>query len=131
MNLSWRDFVGTVLVAVAIAATLSLVYGWSWPLIGDARAGGVALFVLSYPSCLVAQAPKRMQQAIEGSTRWGLFLVTSTVLGSITALLIVAAVIFNSLPMLVAATAVMVGLWLIATVDHLVATGGRRMPSPV
>lgn len=129
MTLGWRDFIGTVLVAVAVGATLSLVYGWSWPLIGDARAGGIALFVLSYPSCLVAQAPKRMQQAIEGAKHWSRFLVAGTVLGSITALLIVGTVIFNSLPVLVAATGVMVVLWLSSTVDHLVETGGRRAPT--
>lgn len=127
MALSWRDAVGTLLVAVAIGATLSVVYGWSWPLIGDARAGAIALFVLSYPSCLVAQAPRRMREAIERVTRWSRYLVAGTVLGALTALLIVAAVILNSVAVLVAAMVFMVGVWLVTTVDHMVRAGGRPM----
>jgi hypothetical protein len=64
MGLTWRDAIATILVAAAVAVTLSVVYSWNWPLIGNARAGVIALFVLSYPSCLVAQAPARMAAAI-------------------------------------------------------------------
>lgn len=127
--MTWRDVVGTVLVAVAIAATLSVVYGWAWPLIGDARAGAVALFVLSYPSCLVAQAPRRMQAAIEGKVRWSPYLVTSVVLGSATALLIIACVIFDSVPLLVGATGAMAAVWLVSTLDHLAQGAGRPVPA--
>lgn len=76
MGLSWRDVFGTVLVAAAVAVTLSVVYSWNWPLSGDARAGAIALFVLSYPSCLVAQAPARMAAA-SGATRHGVRFLSS------------------------------------------------------
>ena len=59
MGLDWRDGVGTLLVAAALAVTLSVIYAWKWALIGDARAGVIALFVLGYASCLVTQAPIR------------------------------------------------------------------------
>lgn len=116
---------GTGFVALAVGATLSVVYGWNWPLIGDARAAGVALFVLSYPSCLIGQAPKRMRDAIEHRAGWSGYLVGATVLGSITTLLIVVDLIVNSAAVLVAATAAMALLWLVATVDHAVEGTGR------
>jgi hypothetical protein len=31
MGFSWRDAVGTLLVAGAVAVTLSVVYRWNWP----------------------------------------------------------------------------------------------------
>jgi hypothetical protein len=129
MSLTWRDVVGTVLVAIAVGATLSIVYGWNSPLLGDARAAGVALFALSYPSCLIAQAPGRMRQAIEGGSRWSGYLVTATVLGSVTVLLIVLDLIVNSVAVLVAATLVMALVWLVATIDHAMGHTGRAIAS--
>ena len=127
MRLTMRDVIGTGLVAVAVGVTLSVVYGWNWPLIGDARAAGIALFVLSYPSCLIAQAPKRMQAAMEHRAGWSGYLVGATVLGSVTALLIVVDLIVNSAAVLVAAAGVMVLLWLVATIDHLIEGTGRPL----
>lgn len=125
MRLTWRDLVATGLVAVAGGVTLSVVYGWNWPLIGDARAAGVALFALSFPSCLIGRAQERMQQAIEHRAGWGAYLVGAIVLGSVIALLILATIIFNSTAVLVAATGVMVLLWLVTTVDHLIDEAAR------
>lgn len=50
MGFGRRDGIGTLLVAASVAVTPSVVYGWNLPLSGDARAGVIALFVLSHPS---------------------------------------------------------------------------------
>jgi hypothetical protein len=68
--------------------------------IGDACGGAIALFVLSYPSCLVAQAPARMAAAIRGDATSGPFLVMATVLGALALVLMIAGVITNSVTVL-------------------------------
>ena len=125
MGLSFRDAIGTVLVAAAVAVTLSVVYGWNWPLIGDARAGVIALFVLSYPSCLVAQAPARMAAAIRRGATWGPFLVIATVLGAVALVLADAGVITNSVNALVGTAIVVVAIWVVTTAHRLTETGPR------
>ena len=125
MGLTWRDAVGTLLVAAAVAVTLSVVYSWNWPLIGDARAGAIALFVLSYPSCLIARAPGRMAAAMRHETTWGPFLVMGTALGALALVLMVATAIFNSVTLLVAAAVAVVAIWVETTVHHLVEGGPK------
>ena len=120
MRLNIRDVVGAVLVAVAVTVTVAVASGWNWPLLGDARAGAIALFVLSYPSCLVAQAPKRMAAAIQRETTWSPFVIAGTILGAVALLLIVANLLLNSVALLIAATAVVVGIWIVTTADHVV-----------
>lgn len=124
MGLNWRDGVGTLLVAAAVAVMLSVIYDWNWPLISDARAGVIALFVLSYPSCLVAQAPARLAAAIGRDAAWGPFLVLASVLGAVALVLMVAGVIFNSVIVLIWTAIVVVGIWVVTAAHHL--SGGRR-----
>jgi hypothetical protein len=112
-------------VAAAVAVTLSVVYSWNWPLIGDARAGVIALFVLSYPSCLVAQAPARMAAAIRHDTTWDPFLVVGTALGTAALVLMIVGLILNSVTVLVATATVVVAIWLVTTAHHLVEAGPR------
>jgi hypothetical protein len=123
MGLSWRDGIATLLVSAAVAVTLSVVYGWNWPLISDARAGVLALFVLSYPSCLVAQAPARMAAAIRRGATWGPFLVIATVLGAVALLLLIAGVITNSVAVLVSAAIVVVAVWAVTIAHRLMKPG--------
>jgi hypothetical protein len=115
MGFSWRHAVGTLLVAGAVGVTLSVVYGWNWPLIGDARAGVIALFVLSYPSCLFAQSPARMAAAIRRETTLSPFLVMAAVLGSAALVLMIAGVIMNSVTVLVGSAIVVIAIWVVTT----------------
>lgn len=119
MRLTVRDAFGTLLVGCAVAVTLSVVDGWNWPLIGDARAGVIALFVLSYPSCLTARAPQRIARAIQRREGWGPFVIAATALGASALLLMLANLILNSTAVLTAATAVVVAIWIVATAHHL------------
>jgi hypothetical protein len=125
MGLSWRDGIGTLLVAAAVTVTLSVVYGWNWPLIGDARAGVIALFFLSYPSCLVAQAPARMAAAIRHETTWSAFLIVATVLGAVALASMILGVVVNSVAVLIVTTTVVVGIWVVTTAHHLAEPGPR------
>ena len=123
MNLTWRDAVETLLVAASVAVTVSVAYGWNLPLLGDARAGAIALLVLAYPSCLVAQAPGRLAAAIRHENDWGPFLVAGTLMGALALLLIVVGAILNSLAVLMATTIVVVAIWLVTTIHHMVEAG--------
>ncbi len=127
MGLGWRDAIATLLVAAAVAVTLSVVIGWNWPLIGDARAAVIALFVLSYPSCLVAQAPARIATAMRHGATWGPFLVIATVLGAVALLLLIAGVITNSVTVLVGTATLVVAIWAV-TIAHRVIEPGA-LPS--
>ena len=98
-------------------------YGWNWPLIGDARAGVIALFVLSYPSCLVAQAPARMAAAIRHDTTWGAFLVIATGLGAVALVLLILGLITNSVTVLVSVAIVVVAIWAVTTTHRLMKPG--------
>lgn len=118
MGLTWRDAVGTFFVAAAGAVVVSVAAGWNWPLLADARAGAIALFVLSYPSCVAARAPGRMADAMKHG-RWGPFLVVGTVLGALALGLLVAGGVTNRVELLVAAAVVVVALWLTSTAHHL------------
>jgi hypothetical protein len=123
MGLSWRDSIATLLVAAAVAVTLSVVFNWNWPLIGDARAAVIALFVLSYPSCLVAQAPARIAAAIRHGAAWGPFLVNATVLGAVAFLLLIVGVITNSVMVLVSTAIVVVAIWALTIAHRLMEPG--------
>jgi hypothetical protein len=125
MRLTWRDAVGTLLIGAAVSVTLSVAHGWNWALIGDARAGTIALFVLSYPSCLVARAPGRMAAAMAHETPWSPFLVMATALGAAALALMIVDIVVNSIPLLVGTSIVVVAIWALTTVHHLVETGPR------
>src|SRR5690242_9511094 len=51
MRLTWRDALGTLITAAGILAALSTLQGWNWPLLADARAGVIALLVMSLVVC--------------------------------------------------------------------------------
>lgn len=125
MGLGWRDGIGTLLVAAAVAVTLAVVIGWNWPLIGDARAGVIALFVLSYPSCLLAQAPGRMAAAMRHEGTWSPFLVVATVMGALALVSMILVVVTNNVAALIMTAIVVVCIWAVTTVHHLVEPGPR------
>jgi hypothetical protein len=124
MGLTWRDGVGTLLIAGAVAVTLAVTNAWGWPLLGDARAGVIAVTVLSFASCsLVA----RIAPWTEGTNA---FLVLTVILGIAALGLVIGGLVLNSMPELVYLTVVVVAMWLVTTVHHLVEiTPARGRPA--
>lgn len=129
VGLTWRDAAGTALVVLAVAVAASVVYGWPLPLVADARVGVIALFILSYPSCLVAQAPQRMASAMRHETAWSPFVVLAIGLGALAVLLTIANLILNSIAVLVGMVIVVAAIWAVTTAHHLLESGPRPLRS--
>jgi len=123
MGLTWKDGVGTMLMAGVVALTLAVIYGWGWPLLNDARAGVIGVTILGFASCqLVAR--------IGPETRWTSPLFVLTVILGIAALvLVIAGLLLNSVPVLVYLTTIVVAMWLVTTIRHLVEVGPAGRPA--
>jgi hypothetical protein len=123
MGLTWKDGVGTMLMAGAVAFTLAVTNGWGWPLLNDARAGVIGVTILGFASCqLVAR--------IGPETRWtNPFLVLTVILGIAALGLVIAGLLLNSVPVLVYLTSIVVAMWLVTTIHHLVEVGPAGRPA--
>jgi hypothetical protein len=123
MRITSKDAVGTVLAAIAVVVTLAVSYGWGWPLLADYRAGTVALAVIGIAMCVAGS------EATSARPNDPL-VVGSTILGVAALGLIAAGLIWATAQLFVALAAVIVALWLIATVRHLItASDDRRAPA--
>lgn len=122
MGLSWRDAAATVLVAAAVAVTLSVVNDWGWPLIGDARAGTVAVLVFGFAASVTGGGPQWFIAALrrEVSTQGMWLSVFASVMGLVTLLLLIVNLFTNSITLLVWTTVALVALWVVATIHHAV-----------
>ena len=133
MGLSWRDGIATVLVGAAVAVTGSLVSAWAWPLIGDARAGVVTVFILGFAACLVGGGPVWMFAAMrEGRMRgpgeiWSPFFIIAAALGALAFALMFADLFINDLSLLVWATVAVVAVWFVTTIHHALETRPRQL----
>ena len=133
MGLSWRDGIATTLVAAGVAVTGSLVNSWAWPLIGDARAAVVAVFILGFAACVAGGGPAWMFSAIrEGRMRgpsevWSPFFIVAAALGASAFALMFADLFINDVSLLTWATVALVAVWLVTTIHHMLETGPQRV----
>jgi uncharacterized membrane protein len=121
MRLSWRDAAATVLVLAAAAVMLSVVNGWNWLLIGDARAGAVAVFILGFAASVIGGGPTWFMAALrprEISSRGKALSLLSAALGLLALVLLVVDLFVNDLALLVWATLALVAIWVVATIHH-------------
>ena len=131
MGLSWRDGIATILVAAGVAVTSSLVNAWAWPLIGDARAGVVAVFILGFAACVVGGGPAWIFSAMrEGRMRgpgeiWSPFFIVAAALGALAFALMFADLFINDVSLLIWATVSVVAIWLVTTTRHALETPQR------
>ncbi len=122
MALSWRDGIAAVLVAGGVAVTGAVVNAWSWPLLGDARAGTIAVFILGFAACVVGGGPSWIAAAMkEGRMRgpnpiWSPFLILSAALGALAFALMFANLFINDVSLLVWAAMTVVAIWFVTTV---------------
>ena len=122
MGLSWRDAGATLLVVVAAAVTLSVVNGWDWPLIGDARAGAFGLLVLGFGASVAGGGPQLFVAALRRnvSTRAMWLSMFASAMGLVTFSLLVADLFLNSISLLVWTTIALLAIWVVATIHHAV-----------
>jgi len=113
MRLTWKDGISTVFAAVAVVVALAVTNAWGWPLLGDYRAGTVALTLVGFGMCASGTAI--------GKASWANpFVVIATLLGVAALVLIVGGLIYATKPLFVALAATIVALWFVSTLRHLV-----------
>lgn len=122
MGLSWRDVVATVLVVAAVGVTLSLVNGWGWPLVADARAGSMGVLVLGFAASVTGGGPQWFVAALrrEVSTHGMWLSLFASVMGLVTLSLLVVNLFANSITILVWTTVALIALWVVATIHHAI-----------
>jgi hypothetical protein len=127
MQLTWRDGAATILAVLVGSILLAVTQAWSWPLLGDYRAGVVALTIIGFAMCSVGlQVAKG---AVAESFMRPLVIVGS-VLGAGALALVVLGLIFATETLFVALGMDLLALWLITTIDHaLFATDGAPLHS--
>jgi hypothetical protein len=121
----WREAGATLLTIVGLTLALSVTQGWNWPLLGDARAGIIALAVVGYGACMMSNA---------GATRFWVrdpFVVVAIAAGCVSLAVAIIGLFVNTVPYLVVMMGAIVVLWLVATMRHLVESGigTRRVPT--
>ena len=133
MRLTWRDGVATALGMLGAVVVMAVQQGWEWPLLGNYRAGVVALGAIGVPMCLIGAYPFWDSVAFQ-QPRLILrdpFLTVAAVLGFAAATaLVIGLVTGTELPFV--SLAVLMGvLWLVATVRHALEAAPRgTTPAP-
>ena len=122
MRLTWRDAAATVLVVAAAALTLSVVGGWDWPLVSDARSGAVGVLVLGFAASVTGGGPQWFVAALrrEVSTEGMWLSIFASGMGLLTFALLVVDFFVNSVGLLVWTTLALVALWVVATIHHAI-----------
>jgi hypothetical protein len=121
----WREAGATLFTIVGLTLALSVTQGWNWPLLGDARAGIIALAVVGYGACIMSNG---------AATRFSIsdpFVIVAIAAGCVSLAVGIVGLFVNTLPYLVVMMGAIVVLWLVATMRHLVesGTGTRRVPT--
>lgn len=122
MRLSWRDATATLFVVGATAVTLSVVNGWDWPMIGDARAGAIGVLVLGFAASVTGGGPQWFVAALrrEVSTQGMWLSIFASAMGFVTFALLVVDLFVSSIPLLVWTTVALLAIWVVATVHHAI-----------
>jgi hypothetical protein len=115
----FKDVWATLITAIGLTLALSVVQGWNWPFLSNARSGIIALGVVGFAVC--------------GTSGWVAssfsmkdpFMIVAIVTGIVLLVAGVIGVFANTLPYLVVMMGATALLWLIATTRHLVEGGAE------
>lgn len=121
MRLTWRDGAATLLAALVVAVLLALTQGWSWPLLGDYRAGIVALTIIGFGMCVVGA------QVADADAFKQPFVQLASVLGVGALALVLFGLIFATQAIFVGLGITVLALWVLTTVDHALPPATDRM----
>ena len=120
MRFTTKDVIGTLLAGVAVLVALAVTNGWGWPLLGDYRAGTIALGVIGFGMCAAASNLGKADVTHP-------LVAIATVLGLAALGLLVGGLIWATAPLFVGLALVIVALWFVSTVRHLT-TPSRHAP---
>lgn len=120
----WKEVGATVITAAALTLALSVTQGWNWPLLGDARAGIIALGVVGLGACIVGGS------AATSFSMKDPFVIAAIVTVGVLSGAVVIGLFVNTLPYLIVAMVATFGLWLVATARHLMEGGANPRFAP-
>jgi len=107
----------------AVAIALAVTNGWGWPLLGDYRAGTIALAVVGFAMCSAASD--------YSTVRWSHpLVVVSAILGVAALGLMIGGLIWATATLFVCFAVVIVALWFVTTVRHLITPPQYRPARP-
>ena len=113
MRFTSKDLVGTALAAGAVVVALAVTSRWGWPLLGDFRAGTIALALIGFAMCGTASDYSTVRPSHP-------LVMLATVLGVAALGLIIAGLIWATVELFFWLAAVIVALWFVTTVRHLI-----------
>jgi hypothetical protein len=113
MKLTWKDATSTVLAGAAVLIAFAVTDAWAWPLLGDYRAGTIALAVVGIGMCATGTSMAKAS--------WSdpLVLIASF-LGVLALVFIVAGLFMATVIPFVALAVDIVALWFVSTLRHLI-----------
>jgi hypothetical protein len=116
MKLTYRDAITTVLASLVVAVTLAVTQGWAWPLLGNPRAGIVAVAILGIAMCSIGTRSEDMATMEAFVHHPGM--IVASALGAVALLLLIAGLIVGTETMLIPISGLLVLLWAVATIRH-------------
>ena len=111
MALTWKDLITTTLAVILAGFSYLVVTGYKLPLISGYRWATLVLLILGIGMCALSSA---------GPGSSGIFITIASGLGVIALILIIAGFIFATKTIFLATAAVIVLLWITATLRHLI-----------
>ncbi len=124
MTLGRKDVYATVIIAAGLMLALSVVQGWSWPLMNGVRAGILALGVAGMAACSASG------WAQENPSFKDPFMIAGGFLGGAALLIGVVGLFVGTMGYLVAMIGAIVLLWVV-TVAHRAVGHGSNSSSPL
>ena len=113
MRLNSKDLVGGLLAAAAVLVALDVTNGWGWPLLGDYRAGTIALGVIGFAMCGAASDYSTVRSPNP-------LLILAGILGVAALGLLIGGLIWATATLLIWLAAVIVALWAVSTLRHVI-----------
>lgn len=122
MRLTWKDGVTTVLAIGVVLATMAVVEGWGWPLLGTYRSGAAVLLVVGFGMCALSGSSQTTSMR-------SAYTVTTSLLGVLALVFAIWAIVADTQAPFVALAIDIVLLWLVSTLHHAMRSPGKHEPA--
>jgi hypothetical protein len=113
MRFNSKDLVGGLLAAAAVLVALDVTNGWGWPLLGDYRAGTIALGVIGFAMCGAASDYSTVRSPNP-------LLILAGILGVAALGLLIGGLIWATATLFMWLAGVIVALWAVSTLRHVI-----------
>ena len=113
MRFNSKDLVGGLLAGAAVLVALDVTNGWGWPMLGDYRAGTIALGVIGFAMCGAASDYSTVRSPNP-------LLILAGILGVAALGLLIGGLIWATATLFMWLAAVIVALWAVSTLRHVI-----------